>query len=135
MKKLIVMAAAVSLAACTQTESEPEPMEADTVAVEEPIATTAADGGPSTGMYTVTDSEGVSYTQEVRADGTYTNTMADGSTTTGLWEQQSPAIFCTDEDGDDAGMECGDETIDEAGVWTAVDRADGAVHTVERMES
>lgn len=130
MKRIALVAALATMAACTpaaETEAPAEP-----AATEVAEATTAADGGPSHGMYRVTDSEGKVSMEDVREDGTWTDTDEAGVVTTGTWEQKSPNIYCTTKDAEDAVQKCHDEVVDENGVWTSTD-PDGKVATVERV--
>ena len=137
MKKLIAMAALASLAACSQPAPEPETAatEAAAPAATETVATTAADGKSSVGMFKVTTSEGVEFMEDVKADGTYSQTDKDGKVVeTGKWVQKSPTEYCTTADTEGAVEKCNVEGVDAAGVWTSKN-AEGQVATVERVES
>ena len=137
MKKLIAMAALASLAACSQPAPEPETAatEAAAPAATETVATTAADGKSSVGMFKVTTSDGVEFMEDVKADGTYSQTDKDGKVVeTGKWVQKSPTEYCTTADTEGAVEKCNVEGIDAAGVWTSKN-AEGQVATVERVES
>ncbi|MFU7527744.1 hypothetical protein [Qipengyuania sp. ASV99] len=130
MKRIALVAALATIAACTpaaETEAPAEP-----AAVEAVAATTAADGGPSHGMYRVTDSEGKVSMEDVREDGTWSSTDDEGVVTTGTWEQKSPNIYCATADTEGAEQECHDEVVDETGVWTSTD-SEGKVATIERV--
>ena len=133
MKKILVLSALAGLAACSPAETTTE-AEAPTEVVEAPVATTAADGGPSTGAFKITDADGKVTMEEIRADGTYTSTTEGEAAKTGRWEQKSPESYCTTEDEEGAVQKCHTETIDENGVWTSTD-PDGEVVTVERVEA
>ena len=137
MKKLIAMAALASLAACSQPAPEPETAatEAAAPASAEAAGPLAADGKSSVGMYKVTTSEGVEFMEDVKADGTYSQTDKDGKVVeTGKWVQKSPTEYCTTADTEGAVEKCNVEGIDAAGVWTSKN-AEGQVATVERVES
>lgn len=137
MKKLIAMAALASLAACSQPAPEPETAatEAAAPAAAETVATTAADGKSSVGMFKVTTSEGIEFMEDVKADGTYSQTDKDGKVVeTGKWVQKSPTEYCTTADTEGAVEKCNVEGVDAAGVWTSKN-AEGEVATVERVES
>lgn len=137
MKKLIAMAALASLAACSQPAPEPETAatEAAAPAATETVATTAADGKSSVGMFKVTTSEGIEFMEDVKADGTYSQTDKDGKVVeTGKWVQKSPTEYCTTADTEGAVEKCNVEGVDAAGVWTSKN-AEGEVATVERVES
>ena len=137
MKKLIAMAALASLAACSQPAPEPETAatEAAAPASAEAAGPLAADGKSSVGMYKVTTAEGVEFMEDVKADGTYSQTDKDGKVVeTGKWVQKSPTEYCTTADTEGAVEKCNVEGIDAAGVWTSKN-AEGQVATVERVES
>ena len=86
-------------------------------------------------MYKVTTAEGVEFMEDVKADGTYSQTDKDGKVVeTGKWVQKSPTEYCTTADTDGAVEKCNVEGIDAAGVWTSKN-AEGQVATVERVES
>lgn len=138
MKKLICMASALALAACSQPEeTEAEPVETPVV---EEVGPTAADGNPSAGMYRVTTEAGDVYMEEVKPDGTYVTTKDGEVTETGSWNQPSPDQYCTTvdaeyvEEGDDGSEKCNTEQIGEDGVWTSVN-GKGETAIVERVES
>ena len=134
MKNLFAAAAIAVLAACSPSEEAAEPAETETMpeATAEPLA---LDGQASVGMYRVTSPDGTAYTQEVRADGTYTNTPDEGETAGGTWRQESPEVFCTTKDEEGAVEECSDEAMDAEGKWMSTDRETGEVSTVERLPS
>ena len=134
MKNLVLVATLGALAACSQPETASESELTEEVAVAE-TGSTALDGMPSVGNYRVTGDDGTTYTQELRADGTYTNTEEGKDDVTGTWEQKSPEVFCTTKGDEGAEQECSDENFGDDGVWKSVDQADGKVYTVERIES
>lgn len=134
MKALIIVAAAATLAGCSQSETAPAPeaAEATEAAVAEPMA---ADGKPSAGMYKVTTADGEVFMEDVKADGTYVQTDKDGNVVeTGKWVQKSPTEYCSTKDEEGAVEKCNVEGIDAAGVWTSTN-AEGKTATVERVES
>ncbi len=130
MKRILVLSALVAVAACSEptVEAEAEAIEDVVEAVAEP---TALDGEPTVGTYTVTGADGSVVTQEVKADGTFTNTMGD-SVQTGTWVQKSPDVFCTTSDAEGAAEECSTESYNDDGVWESVD-AEGETYIVERV--
>lgn len=141
MKKLMLVAALAAVSACTDTETATE---TDTAATEEVAATPeaanlAADGQPAPGTYRVTLADGTVFTEEVKPDGTYVQTDADGNVVeTGRWEQKSPEQYCTivDEqyrkESDTGEQKCNTEGIGADGVWTSTG-SDGKTATVERV--
>lgn len=81
MKKIVIAAGLVALAACNQAEPAPEPTEAAT----EAAVPTAANGSPP-GAYTATGPDGTVTTTTLNADGTYTDVDADGEVVAeGTW--------------------------------------------------
>ncbi len=141
MKKLIVFASAAILAGCSQTADDETVAETPETTAPEPAPMLAADGQPAPGMYKVTTEEGEVFTEEVKPDGTYVQTDAEGNVVeTGLWEQKSPEQYCTivdeeyREEGDTGEQKCNTEGIGADGVWTSTN-ADGKTAIVERVES
>jgi hypothetical protein len=130
MKKIALVAALASLAACTPAAETEAPVEA---AATEAAAVLAVDGGPSHGMYRITGSDGKVYMEEVREDGTFTNTDPDGVVTTGTWRQPSTNVYCVTAAAEGAAEVCHEETMDADGKWTTKDPTDGTVSVVERM--
>ncbi|TMM48819.1 hypothetical protein [Qipengyuania marisflavi] len=135
MKYIVLVAALASLSACggaaTEEESSAAPAE---MVVEEAPAMTAADGGPSTGTFEITNAKGEVSTEVLAADGTFTSTNAAGESKTGVWEQRSPNEFCA-QDADETEMTCFAEAVGDDGVWTSTDPDDGEVSTVKRVAS
>ncbi len=101
MKKLIVCASAIALAACGGGEAEPEAME-DDGAMEETAM--ADDSAVVPGSYTITTADGESYTTVVNADGTFTAGEGEDAVTGTVAEVDGKACF--DTDGDDEGPVC-----------------------------
>ena len=140
MRKLILVASAAILAGCSQAAEEEvvdEPVEEAAVVEEAGIA---ADGQPTAGMYRVTSSDGTVYDEDLRTDGTYTQSLNGEVVETGTWEQKSPSQYCytadeayVDED-TPAEQQCNTEQIGEDGVWTSTNAADETA-VVERVES
>ena len=129
----MLVAALATVAACSQ--SEPAPEATEEAAAPAPAAQPlAADGQPATGTYRVTTSEGQVVIEEVRADGTYTDTIDGEVVETGRWEQKSPEQFCFTKDEEGATQKCNTEAVDADGVWTSRD-AEGKVATVERVQA
>lgn len=80
MKKLILIAPLALLAACQQQQPAPEATPSETA-----TAMVSANGSP-VGKYQSTDAKGAVTTTELRNDGTYTDTDADGKVTAeGTW--------------------------------------------------
>ena len=138
MKRLILVSVIAAVAACSPANEADAVDEATEVAAEEPAAVVAADGQPTPGMYKVTTEEGV-FMEDVKADGTYVTTDADGKVIeTGMWEQRTPEQYCSvadeqfREEGETGEMKCNTEGIGEDGVWTSVN-AEGQTATVERV--
>jgi len=135
MRKIFAVAAIAAVAACSPAEGEAEPEAVEEVAeAEEEAGGIAADGNPTPGNYRVTLSNGDVVMEEVREDGTYSATNADGSVETGTWEQKSPEIYCTTEDEEGAEQDCNEEMINEEGVWISRDEGSEEYAIVERVE-
>ena len=135
MKRLILVAALATLAACSETETAeaPEATEEVAAAPAEAAQPLAADGQPAPGMYKVTLADGTVFMEEVKADGTYVQTDASGKVVeTGRWNQKSPEQYCTTKDEEGAVEKCNTEGIDASGMWTSTN-ADGEVAKVERV--
>lgn len=129
MKKIILIAALATVAACSQPEATDETAPADEATEATPAGPVAMDGKPSAGTFKVTDADGNVGTFVGNEDGTFTMTRADGTTSTGTWTEETPGHFCQTVDGEET---CSTETIVD-GVWTSTD-ADGTVYTIERVE-
>jgi hypothetical protein len=135
-KKLMLVATLAAISAC----SKPEPAAApdattDTAAAPAPTPTTvAADGKPSVGKFQVTGSDGKVSVEEVKADGTYTDTQDGKVVETGTWRQESPAVWCWTNDKAGSKEVCSDEKV-ENGVYTSTNRETKKSSTVVRLES
>ena len=137
MRKVLIAASILALAACSQpAEQEPAaPAETATPEAAEPLA---ADGQPTAGLYKVTAADGTVFNEDVKADGTYVQTDADGTVIeTGTWTQPSPDRYCTIVDAayvtedNPADEKCNTESIGDDGVWVSTN-AEGETATVER---
>ena len=136
MKRIVFVALIAGVVACSQPAPAPEPTAEATTAEAPPAVageSLAADGKPSVGKYQVTRADGTVMTDDVRADGTYVTTMADGKTETGKWEQKGPNLYCATEDKEGAKQKCYEEKVDEKGVYTSKDPETGEVSTVVRL--
>jgi len=137
MKRTILVALLATVAACSERAPAPQAettndatAETAASAAAEPLA---ADGKPTVGKYQVTRANGTVMTDDVRADGTYVTTMADGTTETGKWEQKGPNLYCATSDKAGAKQKCYEEKVDDKGVYTSKDPETGEVSTVVRL--
>ena len=129
----MLVAALATVTACSEAEPAPEATEA--AAAPAPAAPSlAADGQPAADTYRVTTSDGKVILEDVRADGTYVDTVDGKVVETGRWEQKSPEQYCYTKDGEGETQKCNTEAVDAKGVWTSRD-AEGKVATVERVEA
>jgi hypothetical protein len=134
MKKLIFVATLATLAACAESEPAAEADTATDAVAEAPAPASevmAADGQSPVGSYRITEPDGSVMTEELRADGTFTNIGVDGVERTGTWVQKSPALFCSTVQGETE--KCYEEAVDAQGVWTSKDPESGEVSTIERV--
>ena len=133
MRKILISASILALAACSQAE-EPAPVEEEEV-VEAPAA---IDGGPLAGSYNTVDADGQSAIWELAEDGTFTLTAEGVDPVTGTYTNSSGEdgdTFCADPDGDEAGKTCWAISVPgEDGSWTAT-ADDGSVLTVNRADA
>ena len=129
MKKIALLVALAAVSACSKPAPAPE---AEASATTAPVAANiAADGKPSEGKFKVTTQAGKVVMEEVKADGTYVDTIDGKVVETGKWEQKSPSTYCYTEDKKDAVQRCSDEKV-ENGVWSSKNDK-GEVATVERL--
>lgn len=136
MKRIIAVAALAALAACSKPAEAPAaPAEATAEAAPATTEPLAADGKPTVGKYKVTRADGSVIMDDLRADGTFVTTLADGKTETGKWEQKGPNLYCATEDKEGAKQLCFDEKVDDKGVYTSKHPETGEVSTVVRVES
>ena len=139
MKRIIAIAALAAVAACSKPAPAPEATtEAASEATAEPTvaaaaeAPLAADGKPSVGKFKVTTHDGKIVMEEVKADGTYVDTVDGKVVETGKWAQKSPSEYCFTKDEKDAKEACNKEQVDAKGVWTSTN-AKGETATVVRL--
>jgi len=132
MKKFVLMASLAAVAACSQAETAPEAEVTEEIA--EAAQPLALDGKATPGIYKITRENGDVFMEEVRADGSYTATMPDGSVENGTWEQPSPDVFCSTSDEEGAAQECADEKYGDNGEWLSTGRETGNTLIVERVE-
>ena len=103
MKKLIILAATASLAACGGGAEETDMSNVDDTMGDTAVTDTAAPGQMA-GTYESTADDGTVTMQQVNADGTYVDTVDGEETERGTWRQQGDQL-CYDPDGD-AGETC-----------------------------
>lgn len=135
MKRIIIVAALVTLAACQQQKAAPasEATEKATeaTATGEPLA---ADGKPTVGKFEVTDADGGKVRVETKADGTFSVADAAGKAIdSGKWEQKSPTQYCETSDKPGSQQVCYDEKV-ENGVYTSYNPVTKKTSTVVRIE-
>ena len=131
MRIILAIAALAALSACSKPAAAP-----DAEASAAPVAAAAniaADGKSSVGKFKVTTHDGETVTEDVKADGTYVDTVDGKVVETGKWNQKSASQYCYTSDEQGAVEKCGDEKV-ENGVWTSKN-AKGEVATVVRIES
>ncbi len=133
MNKIAVIAALAFVSACSKPEPAAAPEATATAATPE-VATTAADGKPSTGTFKITTADGQTIMEEIKADGTYVDTQDGKVVETGRWEQKSPAQYCWTKDEAGATQVCADEKV-ENGVYTSYNPLTKKTATVERIET
>lgn len=132
MKKIMLLAALVTLGACSKNEPAPAP-EATTAAAT-PAQVMAADGKSPVGKFQITTAEGKVINEELTADGKYADT-ADGKVVeTGTWTQKAPETFCYTNDKAGSKEICNTEGVDDKGVWKTTS-PDGKTATVIRVEA
>ena len=139
MKRIIIVAALATLAACSQAETDADTDETAAATAEAttaaPAEVMAADGKPPAGKYRIIAGDGQVFTEELKADGTYVQTDKDGKVVeTGKWVQKTPEQYCYTPDKDGAKEECNSEKVDDKGVWTSTN-PEGKTAKVERIEA
>ena len=136
-KKIVFVAALCALAACNQREEAPAADATADVAAA-PAATTApvmaADGKDPVGKFRITTSDGEVVDEEVKADGTYVDTIDGKVVETGKWNQKAQGTYCYTKDEAGAKEVCNTEAVDAKGVWTTTD-PEGKTATVVRIEA
>lgn len=95
MKKLIVLAGCVALAACAEAEAPAD----DEIVVDE---TAAAMGTPPAGEYTITASDGGSANFMMNEDGTYSGVSREGEPVTGTFAEVDGKTCFTEEAAEEA---------------------------------
>ena len=129
MKRAIFLAPVALLVACSQSEPAPAPAEEAAPATEVPLA---VDGKPAPGTYEITLANGFVETYVAAPDGTFTSTL-DENEFKGTWTVEGDQ-WCSKEEGVEEPF-CFTETIDENGVWTAVNNANSSdTSTIKRIE-
>ncbi len=133
---LSIAAACCALAACSQRETTTAPEAAETVtAAATPTAAAAvlaADGKSPVGKYRLTTADGKVIDEELRADGTYTETSGGKVVGTGRWVQKDGGTYCYTEDKEGAAEVCNTEQVKD-GVWTSVN-PEGKTVTIVRID-
>jgi len=132
MRKILIAASILALAACSQAEA-PEPVEEEVVE-----APAAIDGGPLAGSYNSVDGDGQTAVWALAEDGTFTLSAEGVDPVSGTYTNTSGDegdTFCADPEGDDAAETCwAISTPAEDGSWTAT-AEDGTVLTVSRADA
>lgn len=126
MKKIILLAALSTLAACSQKTEEKKEVPAEPLAEAAPAP--AADSGTGPGTYDVKLADGTMVTSVINADGSYVDTDPKGNQIKGLYASHD-GKDCFDPEGDAPGM-CWAKSAPAAdGSFTAT-ADDGTVVTV-----
>lgn len=126
MKKLIVCAGALALAACNNAEA---PATEEVAEVEAPVATTTMEAG----TYEVTLPDGTKGTTRIDADGSYADMNPDGTeNATGSWTGADGQTCFTPTDGTEACWTNG--PMGEDGSWTATGPG-GETVTIRKMDT
>ncbi len=138
MKKLITLTALAVLAACSREAPAPDATET-AAAAPAPAEVMAADGLPVPGKYKITTDDGTVFMEDLKADGTYVQTDANGKVVeTGKWDQKSAEQYCYQVDAEyvtadnSADQVCNEEGIGADGKWFSTG-PDGKTATVERV--
>ena len=133
MKKLMLLAALATVAACSKNEPAPAP-DATTAAATTPAEVMAADGKSPVGKFQITTSDGKVINEELTADGKYADTVDGKVVETGTWTQKAPETFCYTNDKAGSKEVCNTEGVDDKGVWTTTS-PDKKTATVVRVEA
>ena len=132
--RFFVLCAALAVTACGggTDAAVDEPVEA---AAAEPTAMTTYDGGPVTGTYEATSTDGTVLTQTIDTEGSITTIAADGSETRSTFTLEDDEFCIADPEGD--ASDCYTySNLAEDGSWTATNAADAQdVWTIRRIES
>ena len=134
MKKIVIVAALATLAACSKPDAAPaaDATEQAAATTAPAVQTVAADGKSSVGTFKVTNADGQVSTEEDKPDGTYVSTRDGKVAETGKWEQKSAGQFCYTKDEPSPKQMCNTEKVDAKGIWTSVNAA-GKTSTVVRV--
>lgn len=136
MKRLIALTCLASLAACSGAEEAGEPAVEEEVAVEETVFDPRALATPeeSAGTYNVAYPDGSMGTITLAADGTFSFTSGE-ETSTGTYEMPAPGHYCyTVETGSVTGGCYINGPLAEDGTWTSTSEETGEVATVSTGE-
>jgi hypothetical protein len=132
MKRIMLLAAVLAVAACSKSEPAPAP-EATPTAAATTAEVLAADGKSPVGKFTITSADGRVINEELKADGTYVDTLDGKVVETGKCVQKAPGTFCYTNDKAGSTEVCNTESVDDKGVWTTVS-PDKKTATVVRVE-
>ena len=136
MKKIVLVTAFATLAACSKPDASPAADATDQAPAIATAAaqTVAADGKSSSGTFKVTTADGIVYMEVDKPDGTYIETLDGKVTATGKWEQKSLELFCKTKDEADVKELCSTEKVDAKGIWTSLS-PEGETAMVVRVTS
>ncbi|MEM6584923.1 MAG: hypothetical protein AAF692_04145 [Pseudomonadota bacterium] len=118
------------------TSTEVDGGEVSTVVrLETPVSSMAADGKPAEGFYRAVDETGFVLIEELREDGTYLFTDADGNfIEEGTYVQKTPQLPCFTPNAREAVEKCYFDEIGADGIWRTTDPDTGVVSVIERIE-
>ena len=134
LRLIVGIAGLTALAACGG-EMEEEVGAASVSDIAEPEASMAADGKPAEGFYRAVDETGFVLIEELREDGAYLFTDADGNTIEeGTYVQKTPQLPCFTPNGEGAVEKCYIDEMGEDGIWRTTDPDTGVVSVIERIE-
>jgi len=135
MKKLVVLALPVCIAAC-DGPATPELTEATQATTLENKMAMAADGAPPVGLYRAVGEDGSVLIEELREDGTYVFSDENGGVIEeGAYMQKSPTNICFTADTQGAEEICYADAIGDDGVWRTTDPNTGVVSVIERIDA